>query len=298
VFRTVRVMLHAGLGNQMFMYAAGRALALRIGARLVLDTSWFRRDTVYKRVYLLDRLPIVGRAVDGTVLTRNLPFRVVNKCERVVRGQPLLSGLCGVISEQREGDWVRFEPRLVEQCPRRSLVIDGYWQSERYFASHADVIGRELMPPRPTHPEAVADLAMVEAAAYPVAVCIRFYLEAPGSTADHRGIIAAYRAVLADHHRRHPDATYFLVTEEPGLFAEADCLGVPFRILHHYHRNEDATINMYVMSRCRGFLLGFSSYHWWGAWLSRAPGDDITYVRFPGDRKPNYVPETWRIVDL
>lgn len=298
MFRTVRVMLHAGLGNQMFMYAAGRALALRIGARLVLDTSWFRRDSVYKRIYLLDRLPIEATAVEGTFLSRSLPLRVVSKCERVIRGQPALREVFGVISEQRDGDWVRFEPRLVEGSPRRSLVIDGFWQSERYFASHAEVIRRELTPPRPTNPEAEADLARIEAAEEPIAVCIRFYLEAPGSTADHQGIIAAYRSVLERHRLRHPHATYFLVTEEPALFGDEDCLGVPFRILHHYVRNEDATINMYAMSRCRGFLLGFSSYHWWGAWLSQASGPDITYVRFPGDRKPNYVPESWQIVDV
>ena len=30
-----------GLGNQMFRYAAGRALSLRYGCPLKLDTSWF-----------------------------------------------------------------------------------------------------------------------------------------------------------------------------------------------------------------------------------------------------------------
>jgi len=34
------VQLSGGLGNQMFQYATGRALAARHGTQLVLDSSW------------------------------------------------------------------------------------------------------------------------------------------------------------------------------------------------------------------------------------------------------------------
>ena len=46
----------------MFQYAAARSLAQRTGAELVLDTwSGFVRDTVYRRNYELDALPIQAR---------------------------------------------------------------------------------------------------------------------------------------------------------------------------------------------------------------------------------------------
>ena len=38
----VIVRLTGGLGNQMFQYAAGRALADRLGAALLLDTRAFK----------------------------------------------------------------------------------------------------------------------------------------------------------------------------------------------------------------------------------------------------------------
>ena len=37
--------LSGGLGNQMFQYAAGRALALSRSTDLALDLSWFQRAT-------------------------------------------------------------------------------------------------------------------------------------------------------------------------------------------------------------------------------------------------------------
>ena len=61
-----------GLGNQMFQYAAARALAARSGADLVLDPwTGFVRDRVFKRQYALDRLPVHGRL--GT-RAEGLPF--------------------------------------------------------------------------------------------------------------------------------------------------------------------------------------------------------------------------------
>ena len=40
--RAVTVVLQGGLGNQMFQYAAGRALAKRTGAELLVDLNEFR----------------------------------------------------------------------------------------------------------------------------------------------------------------------------------------------------------------------------------------------------------------
>ena len=50
----ITVSLIGGLGNQMFQYAAGKALAERHGVRLALDLGGFRYDDEL-RSFLLDR---------------------------------------------------------------------------------------------------------------------------------------------------------------------------------------------------------------------------------------------------
>ena len=56
--RSVISLIKGGLGNQMFCYAAARALAERTGRELLLDhVTGFRRDG-YDRSFRLDRLPI------------------------------------------------------------------------------------------------------------------------------------------------------------------------------------------------------------------------------------------------
>ncbi len=52
----ITVSLIGGLGNQMFQYAAGKALAERHGVPLALDLSGFRNYA--RRSFLLDRLRV------------------------------------------------------------------------------------------------------------------------------------------------------------------------------------------------------------------------------------------------
>jgi hypothetical protein len=67
--KKVYAYLNGGLGNQMFQYATARALTLRTGAELILDTwSGFVRDYQYRRSYELHYLPIQERV--ATVLGR------------------------------------------------------------------------------------------------------------------------------------------------------------------------------------------------------------------------------------
>jgi len=55
------VRLRGGLGNQLFEYACGRALALRNGAPLKLDVTRYRdRSYAEPRPYLLDRFRITA----------------------------------------------------------------------------------------------------------------------------------------------------------------------------------------------------------------------------------------------
>ena len=57
------VRISNGLGNQMFQYALGRALAIKNNTGLVLDTSSFaqQRTSDAFRHYTLDHFNIAGR---------------------------------------------------------------------------------------------------------------------------------------------------------------------------------------------------------------------------------------------
>ena len=59
----VTVAITGGLGNQMFQYAAGRALAIRLGVPLKLDLAFYRKSR--HRDFELDRMAIVATPDGG-----------------------------------------------------------------------------------------------------------------------------------------------------------------------------------------------------------------------------------------
>jgi hypothetical protein len=290
---TVRVPIFGGLGNQMFMYAAGRALAIRLGATFELDVSRFPRDRVYRRVYLLDRFPIEGKIVSNGICERF--GSLAERAARRLGGHVYPMGSTLLVEPSAGGKPV-FDGRLLAPPHARHIVIDGYWQSERYFADHASVIRAELQPPRPLAEQALRDLASIERASCPVAVGIRSYQEVPGRPVDRESLLAPYRAALREVSLRLPSATYFLFTDAPDLVADPTSLGVPFTLIQGSVRDDAAPANMRVMSRCHSFLIGYSSYHWWSAWLGSAPSKQVFFLPGRGSYSPSYVPPSWSVI--
>jgi hypothetical protein len=289
---SVRALVMGGLGNQLFIYAAARALALRTGARLLLDVSRFQLDVTYHRMFLLDRFPI-----HAEVLRPGLVGRAGLLLERAVRKSPLLTRWSDIIVDPSFGGPFGLLPELVTAPPRRSVTLDGYWQSEEYFRDAADVVRRELFPPAPACPVALRELSAIKSAGHAVAVAIRFYREIPGAVVDPAAVIAPFRRALVDHHAAHPEASYFLFTEEPELFADTDCLRVPFTVVTPRPRNEDAPTDLHLLAHCTSFFLGYSSFHWWGAWLSTAEGKTVHYLHRPGRPCRDYVPAEWKVLE-
>ena len=84
-----------GLGNQMFQYAAGRGLALRLSVPLKLDLSWFTSipEGATERLYMLNAFPNIcavtakEREMENLVcIPRGLLHRVLRRFRWHVSG--------------------------------------------------------------------------------------------------------------------------------------------------------------------------------------------------------------------
>lgn len=274
---TIRVNLAGGLGNQMFMYAAGRALAERTGGRLLLNPAAFRRDRMYNRVFLLDRFP-----VSATILPDDWSGRALDAVDCLAAACPWLVPGLTVIHEPVHRGESAFCAELLQMRDRGSVSLRGYWQDERYFRDCAAIIRREFVPRVINNSTAAEYRLRIAQTPHPVAVCIRFFREVPGETRDPAMIIAAFRRVVAEHARCVPGCHYFVFTDQPGYFDHPTSLGVQATIVRGGVRNEDAPTHLHLISACRTFFIGYSSFHWWGAWLGEHPDKTVTYLHFPG----------------
>ena len=126
--------LNGGLGNQMFQFAAARALARRTGATLKLDVTAFARDRL--RAY---DLGVYALTDDVTLAT---PDELATCEHKKPRGlgrwlNVIGAGRDGIIPAIREA---HFHYASVLETATAPAYVIGYWQSERYFAAQTDQI--------------------------------------------------------------------------------------------------------------------------------------------------------------
>src|SRR5687768_5902276 len=124
-----------GLGNQLFQYATGRALAHAHGVRLKLDTSAF--GTYRLRPYALKPFNIdadVLTASEARELGIHRPAgRLLGSLHRLTR--PLR---VPVVEEAS----FEFNPAVLGVSP--PCLLKGYWQSPKYLQHIEALIRREL----------------------------------------------------------------------------------------------------------------------------------------------------------
>jgi hypothetical protein len=267
----ITVSLIGGLGNQMFQYAAGKALAERHGVPLALDISGFRDYAL--RPFLLDRLlvPEAPTAVQAEPSRKpEINFTRAKWKARIDRllGKAGLPKLKSSPNEYREPHF-HYDPAFETLSSRISLF--GYFQSERYFNSIAGDLRGWFSPREPLGDAAAAALKRIEASRLPVSVHVRRgdYLK-PGTHEVH-GILGEsfYREVFDRLESMiGRDAEIFIFSDDPA--AAEKVLGfIPGSRLNHVRGDpERPWEDMALMARCRHHVIANSSFSWWGAWLN------------------------------
>lgn len=265
--------LCGGLGNQMFQYAAGRALALRCKSELLLNVAWYaapRVDATPRR-FCLDVFPSVcGRQVsDAWQEAEGLWPRLMR---RIRFAMPF--AIRGYIPEPSFNYWPGIE-RI--QAP---ALLSGFWQTERYFEHEAQQIRADFFFPALPGDIELGLRSKIAAAQHSISVHVRMgdYVSSP-STAMHNVITPQYYArALHYFYEKYGVCSLFLFSDEPEKAAsffdpqEHELIIVDTKAEAHHE--------MHLMSLCRHHIIANSSFSWWGAWLGEGDGVTIAPSRW------------------
>ena len=279
----ITVSLIGGLGNQMFQYAAGKALAERHGVALALDLSGFKDYAL--RSFLLDRL-LIPETIVSSPQARSAQKPEANfvrarwkaRIDRLLvkAGMPKLTPS---LNEYREPHF-HYDPAFEALGPQTTLF--GYFQSERYFRPIAESLRGWLSPREPLGSAASATLTQIESSRLPVSVHVRRgdYLN-PG-TAEYHGILGEsyYREALARLEARvGPDAELFVFSDDAAAAEQALNFAPKSRLNHVCGDPERPWEDMALMARCLHHVVANSSFSWWGAWLNGSPDKVVVAPR-------------------
>jgi hypothetical protein len=260
--RTVVARLFGGLGNQLFIYGTARALAIRSGARLVLDTrSGFANDVQYQRTFQLGGCNLPKRVLDDLDSTRS-PSGPERRMQRLVNSA-LPFGLRRWIAEPKG----LYEARLVALRTRGTVWLEGYWQDERYFGDYADLIRRELTPRPPDDLQSHHVRSAIESGDS-IAIHLRLHAP-PTSDVPIESLYAYYRQAIRRAIDLAPNAKLFAFSDHP---ASAETflqqIKVPANLVSRAVSDEAQLADLWLMSRCRVLVLAPSTYSWWAGWLT------------------------------
>jgi hypothetical protein len=270
----ITVSLIGGLGNQMFQYAAGKALAERHGVGLALDLSGFKNYPL--RSFLLDqlRVPETDPTSISEVSAENAPHNFTRslwkqRIDRILT-RAGLPKLAPSANHYREPHF-HYDPAFDRLGPQTSLF--GYFQSERYFNSIAGALRDWLLPREPFGVAAAEVLRRIERSQLPVSVHVRRgdYLK-PG-TAEFHGILSEpyYRQAMDRIEAALGEGIDFFVFSDDPAAAEQVLNFVPKSRLNYVRGDpERPWEDMALMARCRHHVIANSSFSWWGAWLNCA----------------------------
>lgn len=273
--RAVIAIVKGGLGNQLFIYAAARSLALRTGRELFLDqVRGFDRDG-FGRSYRLDRFPIQAKPMPEAWRVAPSLKHPRHKLTRAISKLVPRNQRCYLAERHHldAGQLTTLDPR----APRVTLL--GYWQDERYFEEHAGVIRAELAPPAPQD-ERNRALGDELAAGESVFLHVRRVRYTPL-------LDATYYQAAVDAAVSRLDAPVFRLFGDDLEWARGslDFRGAPVTAVDH--NADDELADLWLMTRCRHAIVANSSFSWWGAWLAGTSGrvwcprDSGLALRFP-----------------
>ncbi len=284
------VRLYGGMGNQMFQYAAAKAVALRSDADLLLDLSWF--STVSDRRYALGPLCVSAQTVgemaqEGAMsrLFRKAVFRLTRRSDDSWRGRPVF----------RE-KYFHFDPALL--AVRAPACLDGYFQSEKYFLDFRDLILSEFTVRTPPHDHAKR---VLERMASQDAICVHvrrgdYALNAATSAFHGLCSLDYYRKGLSIVSQGLHNPCCYVFSDDPEWVRENFHMDLPMVVVD-FHGPDQAHEDLRLMAACKCFVIANSSLSWWGAWLGSYPNKRIvapkTWFRNPANNTQDLIPGDW-----
>lgn len=279
----IRIQLVGGLGNQMFQYAAARALAEQHATSVVLDLTWFSQpfdSNTTPRFYELNCFDLDAsvQKFTGTITER-------------------LRGKLHSYSHYNEPHF-HFDPKFHTQPDM--TVLAGYFQSEKYFVKYRPQLLEAFAWQQAPAGKNKQLLAQIAADSASVSIHVRRgdYVANKQAAAFHGAkTLKYYQAGLAYIKKQVSKPTLYVFSDDPDWcrthlkFAEQT---------HYISHNTQGSEDMRLMKACRHNIIANSSFSWWGAWLNENPdklvvGPKAWFAHTQSNTK-DVIPAAWHSV--
>lgn len=229
----ITVRLKGGLGNQMFQYALGRVLATKHNTDLFLDLNYFKNKNFTPREYNLDQFNIKAQIIEKSKIPLLLKF---------------------------------FLPSIKKFNWNGNIYLDGYFQSEKYFKEYTEVIRKDF-----TLKNSPAQNIQILAEEIKKAnsVCIHVRRGDYVGNKFHEVVNNEYYVKGIEYIKNHaPIDKIYIFSDDIEWCKNNISFELPTMFVGPEYAGEKGEGHMFLMSKCKNFIIANSSFSWWAAWLS------------------------------
>jgi hypothetical protein len=284
------VQLKGGLGNQMFQYAAGLALAAHHRTKLKVDVSLLNEaDAEIGTVRYFDLQQL------------QLPPEIATKKEisSIIPGS-FFTTLLDKIQPA-------FKRKIYKECDytfdvnffksQDNIYLKGYRQSEKYFSSIQDHIKNGFQFKNEVIKEVTGKASELKSL-NSVSIHIRRGDYSNPIVSNYHGILDAayYQRAIRYIESNVSDCHFYIFSDNPEWVKTNLTFNAPVQIISGVFTKTHFE-DFYLISQCKHQVIANSTFSWWAAWLNPNPGKIVVapkkwFNNAPYDTR-DLIPESW-----
>lgn len=270
-----------GIGNQLFIYCAGRSLAENLGFDHLIESEIGFIGDSYKRNFLLNKFNIQS----NILASQERPFKNLrNPKHKLIRSFNKLLPIQfrSYIAESHGINPHKFRNLKTK---RNQIILNGNWCDEDFFIEHKDILKQELTPPELKDPENIQMLDKIKKS--PNSAFIHVRRVRYKSKLD----IQYYFNAIQKLRSRIGECKFFLFADDFDWAKQKFKEHIDFTPVQHNKNNELA--DLLLMSQCKHAISANSTFSWWGAWLGNDDEDDRVIISPVNKDWSLKAPQSW-----
>jgi hypothetical protein len=252
--------INGGLGNQMFQFACGKAMALRYNSIFKLSLQKLNTDEFSTaRPFELNIFKTNVAISNAQELNRFSPKSLLSK----VFFKWLKNYRC--YTEKS----FAFDTALFKQ--KGNLFLKGYWQTEKYFETYKSIIRNDFIFTAQKNKRTIQHEKIIEECnAVSVHVRRGDYVSSPIANSFHGVTNLDYYEMAMQKIEEFVDKPFYFLFSDDAQWVKEHLIKDKKNIIVIEHNNGmDSWQDMYLMSKCKHNIIANSSFSWWGAWLNK-----------------------------
>jgi hypothetical protein len=299
----VVVQMRGRLGNQMFIYAFGLAVAQASGKKIYFD--WLGYEEGVSGFIKRLRVSVKKRTrnVLGCAQTVQLEEIFGIKLKRAPWFSMGWVGICRRMLYIRESEVSSF-PQLINILKsNKNIYLDGYWQLEDYFSGVEENVRNVFCLSRHLSPGATSLCNLIKQS-ISVAVHVRRgdYIDNPETAAEHNICgVGFYRQAIDWVKSNVAEPKIFIFSDDiKWCIRNLSDLADDIVFVDYDRKTALPETDIELMMSCTHFIIANSSYSWWAAWLGESKNKIVVAPSLWNLKKPEVHPqcETWKNIEV